>query len=231
MSVYKAKKILITAGPTREYIDPVRYISNDSSGKMGYAVAELLLEMGADIYMVSGPVSLSSSLPEHRIIRVKTGKEMYHACRNLFASIDIAIFCAAVADYTPEKMFQTKIKKTDDRLCIEFIKNVDIAYEFGRIRNDEQVSVGFALETDNMLDNARAKLIRKNFDMIVINSPNEGEGFGYDTNKVSLLNKDGSIRHYSLKPKKEVAGDIIEALSRIIVSSNKKVLQSCQDHL
>ena len=206
------KKILITAGPTREYLDPVRFISNQSTGKMGYAIAETLHQLGATVYLVSGPVSIASSFPEENIIAVETGKQMYAECQKLFNAIDIAIFCAAVADYTPKITSDCKIKKIETEVSIDFIKNVDIAHEFGKVKMPNQKSVGFALETNDILENARTKLKKKNFDLIVVNSPNENEGFGYDTNKIAILNKDLILTEFPLKSKQEVALDITKAL-------------------
>jgi phosphopantothenoylcysteine decarboxylase / phosphopantothenate---cysteine ligase len=206
------KKILITAGPTREFLDPVRFISNQSTGKMGYAIAETLHSLGANVYLVSGPVTITSCFPKEKIIAVETGKQMYAECEKLFDEVDIAIFCAAVADYTPKVTCDCKIKKIENEISIEFTKNVDIAYEFGRVKTQYQKSIGFALETDNVLDNAAAKLNKKNFDCIVANSPNKDEGFGYDTNKIAILKKDLTLTEYPLKSKHEVAQDIINTI-------------------
>lgn len=208
----KNKKILITAGPTREYLDPVRFISNQSTGKMGYAIAETLHNLRANVYLVSGPVTITSNFPKDKIIAVETGKQMYDECKKLFNELDIAIFCAAVADYTPKITSEIKIKKIENEISIEFIKNVDIAYEFGRVKTSQQKSIGFALETNNVLDNAASKLNKKNFDCIVANSPNKDEGFGYDTNKIAILKSDLSLTEYPLKSKHEVAQDIINAI-------------------
>lgn len=208
----KNKKILITAGPTREYLDPVRFLSNQSTGKMGYAIAETLHNLGANVYLVSGPVTITSNFPKDKIIDVETGKQMYEECQKLFSQVDIAIFCAAVADYTPKTTSEIKIKKIESEISIEFVKNVDIAYEFGKVKTQHQKSIGFALETNNVLDNATSKLNKKNFDCIVANSPNKDEGFGYDTNKISILKKDLTLTEYPLKSKHEVAQDIINAI-------------------
>ncbi|NCO62394.1 MAG: phosphopantothenoylcysteine decarboxylase [Flavobacteriales bacterium] len=207
--ILQNKNILITAGPTREYLDPVRFLSNESTGKMGYAIAEALHNLNANVYLVSGPVSIASNFPKEKIIHVKTGKQMYEACEKLFNRVDIAIFCAAVADYTPKIMSHCKIKKSENELSMTFVKNVDIAFEFGKVKTKQQKSIGFALETDNVLEHAIAKLNKKNFDCIVANSPNKGEGFGYDTNKIAIINKDLSISEYPLKVKHEVAQDIV----------------------
>jgi phosphopantothenoylcysteine decarboxylase/phosphopantothenate--cysteine ligase len=206
------KKILITAGPTREYIDPVRYITNESSGKMGYAIAETLYEMGADVYLISGPVNLTTTLPKDKITFVKTANEMFIECQKHFYSTNIAIFCAAVADYTPKITSEIKIKKIENECSLALKKNVDIAYEFGKIKTRFQQSVGFALETNDILANSKLKLEKKNFDLIVMNSPTEDQGFGHDTNKVSILSKDMFIDNFALKTKKEVAVDIANAI-------------------
>lgn len=208
----KNKKILITAGPTREYLDPVRFISNESSGKMGYAIAETLHQMGADVTLVSGPVSITSSFPKHKIISVLSGSQMYDASKTYFESIDIAIFCAAVADYMPKIISDIKIKKIENEVTLELIKNVDIALEFGKIKRKNQRSIGFALETNNVRENAIGKLKKKNFDLVVINSPNINEGFGYDTNKITIVDKEFSVITFPLKNKKDVAFDIIAQL-------------------
>lgn len=208
----KNKKILITAGPTREYLDPVRFISNQSTGKMGYAIAKTLHNLGANVYLVSGPVTITSNFPKDKIIDVETGKQMYVECQKLFNEVDIAIFCAAVADYTPKVTCDCKIKKIENEISIEFVKNVDIAYEFGKIKKQHQKSIGFALETNNVLDNAATKLNKKNFDCIVANTPNKDEGFGYDTNKIAILKKDLTLTEYPLKSKNEVAQDIINTI-------------------
>ena len=210
------KKILITAGPTREYIDPVRFISNESSGKMGYAIAEAFHNLGAEVYLISGPVTITTTFPKDKIIAIQTAKEMYLACKSLFGEIDIAIFCAAVADYTPKEVSEIKIKKIEDETTLVLKKNVDIALEFGKIKTEQQKSIGFALETNNILENAKAKLDKKNFDLIVVNSPNKNEGFGYDTNKISILTKNLALTEYALKNKHEVALDIVKVVEDII---------------
>lgn len=206
------KKILITAGPTREYLDPVRFLSNQSTGKMGYAIAEKLHNLGADVYLVSSPVTIISNFPKDKIIAVETGKQMYDECQKLFSQVDIAIFCAAVADYTPKIISEIKIKKIENEITIEFIKNVDIAYEFGKVKTPQQKSIGFALETNNVLENAASKLHKKNFDCIVANSPNTNEGFGYDTNKIAILKSDLTLIEYPLKSKHEAAQDIANTI-------------------
>ncbi|MBF2708417.1 phosphopantothenoylcysteine decarboxylase domain-containing protein [Flavobacterium soyangense] len=218
----KNKKILITAGPTREYIDPVRFISNESSGKMGYAIAEALHNLGANVILVSGPVSIASTFPNHKTIKVMTGNEMYLECQKHFDSVDIAIFCAAVADYKPKTSSEIKIKKIENEVVLELQKNVDIAFEFGKLKTVNQISVGFALETNNVLENSIGKLKKKNFDLVVMNSPNLNEGFGFDTNKISIIHSDLSTHNFPLKNKKEVALDIISSI-KINLRSKQKI--------
>ncbi|MFZ2285314.1 MAG: phosphopantothenoylcysteine decarboxylase [Lutibacter sp.] len=209
-------KILITAGPTREYLDPVRFISNESTGKMGYAIADLLYKNGADVTLISGPVSINSILPIQNIIQVKTANEMFEACKTYFDTTDVAIFSAAVADYRPKFQSECKIKKTAEVSVVEFVKNADLALEFGKVKNQHQISIGFALETNDIIENATKKLQTKNFDAIIINSPKEGEGFGFDTNKISILNKKGFLKIFPMKPKPAVAIDIINELVELL---------------
>lgn len=218
----KNKNILITAGPTREYLDPVRFISNESSGRMGYAIAEALHKMGANVILISGPVAIKSSFPNLKTIKVVTGNEMYLECQKHFNTIDIAIFCAAVADYKPKTISNIKIKKIKNNVVLELQKNVDIALEFGKLKTANQLSVGFALETNNVLENSIGKLKKKNFDLVVINSPNLNEGFGYDTNKISIIHSDLSLHHFPLKNKKEVALDIISSV-KINLKSKQRI--------
>jgi phosphopantothenoylcysteine decarboxylase/phosphopantothenate--cysteine ligase len=200
--------VLVTAGPTYEKIDPVRFISNYSSGKMGYAIAETLAQQGADVILVSGPTHLSPLHPNIRRVNVVSANEMYEECMQLFPSCNIAVMCAAVADFTPERREENKIKQKTD-LTISLTKTKDIAAELGRIKNDDQILVGFALETDNELSNAHEKLKSKNLDFIVLNSLNDtGSGFGVDTNKITIIDSDGTEIRFEMKPKKDVAKDI-----------------------
>lgn len=216
-SIFHNKKILITAGPTREAIDPVRYISNHSSGKMGYAIAAQLLHESAEVFMVSGPVCISLEHPRLKIVNVNSASEMYLACCRFFEEVDIAIFAAAVADYRPAKVAAQKIKKEDSAFMIHMVKNVDIAHEFGKVKTHKQISVGFALETNDELNHAMGKLDRKNFDMVVLNSMNDSNAtFGFDTNKINIIKSDYSRTEYSLKDKKEVAVDIIHELGILL---------------
>jgi phosphopantothenoylcysteine decarboxylase/phosphopantothenate--cysteine ligase len=206
----KGKKILITAGPTREAMDPVRYISNHSSGKMGYAIAEEFLKQGAEVFLVSGPVCIELKHPRLKLVKINSASEMYLACCRFFEQADVAVFAAAVADYRPAKVAEQKIKKEESTFTITMVKNVDIAYEFGKVKTDKQLSVGFALETNDELKHAIGKLGKKNFDMVVLNSMNDANAtFGFDTNKITIIKNDFSRTDYSLKNKKEVAEDIV----------------------
>jgi phosphopantothenoylcysteine decarboxylase/phosphopantothenate--cysteine ligase len=209
---FLGKKILITAGPTQESIDPVRFISNHSTGKMGYEIAKVAVSMGAEVVLVSGP----SSLEEPKgltLIKVTTAQEMFKAVEINFTGSDIIILSAAVADYTPKSVSDKKIKKKEEEFNIELAKTIDIAKETGKIKREGQITVGFALETDHEIENAKAKLSSKNLDLIVLNSLNDqGAGFGYDTNKITILGKDNKVRHFELKSKKEVASDILETI-------------------
>lgn len=212
-NIFKNKKVLITAGPTRESIDPVRYISNHSSGKMGYAIAEQFLEQGAEVFLVSGPVCIELQHPRLTLIKVNSALEMDLACCNFFEGVDIAVFAAAVADYRPEYIAKNKIKKDEPSFTIKMVKNVDIAYEFGKIKSSRQLSIGFALETNDELTHATGKLIRKNFDMVILNSMNDNKAtFGFDTNKITIISRDFTQKEFSLKHKTEVAKDIVDAI-------------------
>jgi phosphopantothenoylcysteine decarboxylase / phosphopantothenate---cysteine ligase len=207
------KKALVTAGPTYEALDPVRFIGNNSSGKMGYAIAEELAIQGAEVTLVSGPTSLTVNHPRIKILRVTSAEEMYQACVNNFSDTNITVLSAAVADYKPAHRADQKIKKSDATLIIELIKTRDIAAELGKLKKKEQFTVGFALETENEKNNAEKKIANKNFDLIVLNSLNDaGAGFGHDTNKITLIDKNNKATEYNLKSKKEVAIDIVNAI-------------------
>lgn len=209
----KGKKVLITAGPTYEAIDPVRFIGNYSSGKMGYALAEEAAQEGAQVTLVSGPTHLSINHPLIEVIRVKSGKEMFDACEKVYSDSDINIFAAAVADYAPSSPAEQKIKKTTESFEIEMSKTIDIAKTLGERKSVKQFNVGFALETNNEMENAIGKIHSKNFDLIVLNSlQDSGAGFGHDTNKIALIDKANNIQHFELKTKKEVAQDIINSI-------------------
>jgi len=207
------KKVLITAGPTYEKIDPVRFIGNYSSGKMGFALAETCAEQGAEVTLVSGPVMLQTNHPNIHRIDVESANEMYEAATKHFPKADITILCAAVADFTPKSTADKKIKRKGDDLTIMLQPTQDIAAALGATKKKKQVLVGFALETDNELNNAKDKMKRKNFDFIVLNSlQDKGAGFRVDTNKVTIIDKHNGITAYDTKSKIEVAKDIIEAI-------------------
>ncbi len=214
----EGKKVLITAGPTHEKIDPVRFIGNYSSGKMGYALAEECANRGAEVTLVSGPVNLRAENPAIHTVNVESAREMLSACQEVFPDVDVAVMCAAVADYAPAHPQDHKIKREhQDVPTIELIKNPDIAATLGKEKRQSQVLVGFALETDNEFSNATEKLQRKNLDMIVLNSMRDkGAGFGTDTNKVSIFDRSGNRIDFPLKSKKDVATDIVnEIVSRL----------------
>lgn len=213
-SKLKGKKILITAGPTHEPIDPVRYISNYSTGKMGYALAEVFALYGAEVVLVSGPTALKYPDKVAQFIAVKSAEEMFSACQNIFPSSDIAIFSAAVADYKPENKSTNKIKSGDNDQSLQLVKTVDIAQELSKQKKKNQISIGFALETEHEFEHAKNKLKKKNLDMIVLNSlKDEGAGFGHDTNKVTVIEKNNKIHNFGLKSKREVALDILQLVA------------------
>lgn len=208
----KGKRLLITAGPTYEKIDPVRFIGNYSSGKMGYALAEVCAERGAEVTLVSGPVNLQAVHPNIRRVDVESAEEMYRASVEAFPQADAAILCAAVADFTPEVVAGTKIKREKEDLVLRLKPTHDIAAELGRMKRDGQKLVGFALETNDELKHAQDKMARKNLDFIVLNSLNDkGAGFRCDTNKITIVEPQGATP-YPLKNKQEVAADIIDKL-------------------
>lgn len=207
-------RVLITAGPTYEPLDPVRFIGNHSTGKMGYALAEAFAALGAEVTLISGPTNLPD--PAHtgiRTQRVETADQMYAAAAAVAPEADVWVFAAAVADYKPAHVATEKIKKAGDTLTLELVKNVDIAATLGKTKRPEQFSVGFALETNNEQAHALDKLHRKNFDLVVLNSLRDaGAGFRHDTNKVTLLDAQGQTRIFEVKPKAEVAQDIVDAV-------------------
>jgi phosphopantothenoylcysteine decarboxylase / phosphopantothenate---cysteine ligase len=213
----KDKKALISAGPTYEPIDPVRFVGNYSSGKMGMAIAEELANRGADVDLVLGPSAERTHHKNITVHHVKTASEMYDSCMTLFAKANIAIMCAAVADYTPAVTEEEKIKKNGENLLVELIKTKDILKSLGEIKKKGQLLVGFALETTNEKEYALSKLSKKNADMVVLNSLNDpGAGFGYDTNKITIFEKDGSERVYDQKPKQQVAKDIVDRIVNML---------------
>ena len=211
------KKILITAGPTYEPIDPVRFIGNHSSGKMGFALAEEMANNNFDVTLVAGPVSLEISNKNITRYNVTTANEMYEKAVEIFPTCDAAILCAAVADYAPKTFSDQKIKRNENALSIELVPNKDIAKTLGEMKTISQKLVGFALETENATSNAEIKLKKKNLDFIVLNSLNDnGAGFKHDTNKIKIVESNGIITDFDLKTKTEVAKDIIYKLKAIL---------------
>lgn len=212
-SVARGKRVILTAGPTQEALDPVRYISNHSTGKMGYAIAHAFALAGADVTLISGPVSMPAPDSSIRLIKVRSAQDMYEACEERFEACDLAIFSAAVADYTPRMVSDRKIKKKETEFQLQLTKTVDIAATLGQRKKEHQLLVGFALETDNEMANAADKLHRKNLDYVILNSMNDtGAGFAHDTNKITVIEKSGVIRQFELKSKQEVGQDILEII-------------------
>lgn len=212
------KKVLVTAGPTYERIDPVRFIGNFSTGKMGYAIAEEAAARGAEVTLVSGPTALSTVSSRIRRVDVESARQMLAAAQEAFADADIAIMTAAVADYAPAEVFDSKIKREKAQFdSIQLVKNPDIAATLGREKRSGQILVGFALETDHAIDNGRDKLARKNLDMIVVNSlADKGAGFGTDTNRISIISaRTDTPVDYPLKSKKAVAADILDSIASL----------------
>jgi phosphopantothenoylcysteine decarboxylase/phosphopantothenate--cysteine ligase len=210
------KQVLVTAGPTQESIDPVRYIGNRSSGKMGYAIAEAFASQGARVHLVSGPVSLQMNHPLVEVTRVASASEMYDACKALAGAMDIAVFNAAVADFTPVVRSSQKMKRGKEEWSLRLKPTRDIAGELGREKREGQMFVGFALETGHGMENAAAKLETKNLDLVVLNSLEEGTGFESDTNRVTMIDRAGKVEEYELKPKQQVAADLVERVIKMI---------------
>jgi phosphopantothenoylcysteine decarboxylase/phosphopantothenate--cysteine ligase len=214
----QGKKFLVTAGPTHEAIDAVRFIANASSGKMGFALAEELASRGAEVILVAGPVSVTCNHPRIQRVDVISALDMLSACEKVFPSCDAAFFTAAVADYRPATAHAGKMKKSAENLQLELVKNPDIAKQISANKKVHQHVVGFALEMDNQRENALSKLTSKNLDMIALNSPaDEGAGFGTDTNKVTLFLKSGKQLDLPLKSKRHVAIDIVSIFIREIL--------------
>lgn len=212
----QGKRVLITAGPTYEKIDPVRFIGNYSSGKMGFALAEECARRGAEVDLVSGPVSLEIHHPRVHRTNVESAHEMYQAAAEHFPQADVAILCAAVADFAPTQVAGTKIKREGDELVLHLSPTHDIAQHLGTMKREGQIMVGFALETNDEETNAKDKLKRKNLDFIVMNSlQDKGAGFRHDTNKVTLIDAQGK-EEYPLKSKKEVAEDIVNRICTLL---------------
>lgn len=210
------KKVLITAGPTYEAIDPVRFVGNHSSGKMGYALAEEAANLGAEVFLVSGPTHLKLKNSTIQKIAVTSAEEMYNACHSIYSQVDLAILAAAVADFRPKIKADQKIKKDQAALLIELEPTLDILASLGKIKK-KQFLVGFALETENEIENAKKKLNKKNLDFIVLNSLNDaGAGFGSNTNKITIIDKNEQIQSFELKSKTEVAKDIFNILRPVL---------------
>ncbi|MGN6250017.1 MAG: bifunctional phosphopantothenoylcysteine decarboxylase/phosphopantothenate--cysteine ligase CoaBC [Ginsengibacter sp.] len=208
----KGKKVLVTAGPTYESIDPVRFISNHSSGKMGIAIANAFFEKGADVRLVLGPTQINAEAGIS-VERVTSAEEMFNACMKEFSGYDIIVMAAAVADYTPKISSEKKIKKKREEFTLELKKTKDILFEAGRKKSAKQTLVGFALETNDEKQNALKKLKQKNADLIILNSMNDaGAGFGFDTNQITIFDKKGKEKKFPAKTKKEVAEDIVNAI-------------------
>ncbi len=213
----KGKNVLITAGPTYEAIDPVRFIGNHSSGKMGFAIATACARRGAKVTLICGPTNLSIQHNQVDLIKITSADEMYRAADQAFDTCDIAIFAAAVADYKPAVVANQKIKKSGENLSIDLVKNVDIAASLGAKKHKHQVMVGFALETNDEVNHAIQKIHKKNLDFIVLNSLNDpGAGFMHDTNRVTILDRTGNKTEYILKHKEAVAEDILDYLLKYI---------------
>ena len=214
---FKGKKVIVTAGPTFESIDPVRFIGNHSSGKMGYRIAEELLVRGAHVILVSGPTKEELEHNNLTLIPIKTADEMLAAVQLHWKNCSYGVFSAAVADYRPKSIADQKIKKNDDELSIQLIKNPDVLKWAGDTKSSDQILVGFALETNDLLENGKKKLAKKNLNLIVLNSlEDKGAGFGVDTNKISILDNHNNLVEFELKSKKEVAGDIVSHLKTYI---------------
>ena len=216
-SELSGRKALVTAGPTHESFDPVRYIGNQSTGKMGVALAKELAQRGAAVELVLGPSSLEINDPRIRVTRVQSAEEMYNACLDIFPSVQIAVMSAAVADYTPVSFSSEKIKKNSETFTLELSRTKDILQALGEKKKPRQILVGFALENTDEAAYARKKLKSKNADMIVLNSlNNEGAGFGFDTNQVTIFEKDGAEIPYGQKSKQQVARDIVDRIINLL---------------
>ena len=213
----EGQTILITAGPTYESIDPVRFIGNHSSGKMGYAIAENCLNRGANVILVSGPTKLTLSHPNLKLIAIQSAEQMFSEVQKEWKNSTVGIFSAAVADYRPEVVADQKIKKKDDSLTLTLVKNPDILSWAGENKAGQQVLVGFALETTNAIENGNEKLSRKNLDLIVVNTlEDEGAGFGHDTNKISIIDNHNKITRFELMTKSQTAIEIVDYLKKYI---------------
>lgn len=209
---YAGKKVLVTAGPTYEQIDPVRFIGNHSSGKMGFAIAEKALQKGAEVLLITGPTQCRLQHPNLTLVKIQSAEQLLKAVQEHWSAQDMGIFSAAVADYRPAEMAESKIKKKDEELTIRLVKNPDVLAWAGANKNS-QVVIGFALETDNGMEHALGKLQRKNLDAIVLNELGEtGVGFGHDTNQVQLIDKNNKITRFELQSKADLAEHLLDAL-------------------
>lgn len=221
--ILAGKTICVTAGPTYEQIDPVRFIGNNSSGKMGFAIAESLASKGASVKLIAGPTHLNTKNCNIERIDVKSAEQMYNATVKEFEQADVAILSAAVADYTPKNVFSQKVKKADNVLNIELQPTKDILAQLGRMKTDKQTLVGFALETNDEENNAKQKLSKKNLDFIVLNSLNDKNAcFGFDTNKVTIIDSNGNMTKTDLKSKSEIAEDVVSKLIDTIKEKESK---------
>ena len=214
----KVKKIVVTAGPTIESVDPMRYITNRSTGKMGYSIANEAIKRGADVTLISGPTNLTPPQNLKKLVKIESAQDMYDAVIDNLDKNDVIIKSAAVADYKPKNYSNKKIKKSDNDLVIELDRNKDIAYEIGKIKNNK-ILVGFAAETNDLLENATNKIKKKNLDFIVANDlTKEGAGFGVDTNIVKIIDKEGNISDYPKMKKEEVANVILDKVKSLLKS-------------
>ena len=212
----KGKSIIVTAGPTVESIDPMRYITNRSTGKMGYSIAKEAIERGADVTLITGPTNLTPPQNLKKLVKIESAKDMYEAVLENLDENDVVIKSAAVADYKPKNYSNKKIKKSDDDLVIELDRNKDIAQEIGKIKNNK-ILVGFAAETNDLIENASLKIKKKNIDFIVANDlTKEGAGFGVDTNIVKIIDKEGNITEYPKMKKEEVANIILDKIKELL---------------
>jgi len=213
----QGRKVLVTAGPTYEKIDPVRFIGNYSTGKMGFALAEAFAERGAEVVLIAGPVSIETQMEGIRRVDVESAAQMYEQVLTYAGDCDVVVSCAAVADFTPARQVGEKMKRGAEKVVLELSPTPDIAAELGRRKREGQVLVGFALETNDELEHALQKLHKKNLDLIVLNSlKDERAGFGYDTNKVTMIDRQENRYAYPLKTKKEVAGDIADRVVKLL---------------
>jgi phosphopantothenoylcysteine decarboxylase/phosphopantothenate--cysteine ligase len=215
---FKGKKVMITSGPTQEAIDPVRFISNHSSGKMGAAIADTFAEQGAQVHLVLGKGAVKPENTSIKIYPVTSAEDMYQASSDLHPQMDICVFAAAVADYAPKNVAAEKIKKDGEGMTIELVKNIDIALTLGKLKSPHQVHVGFALETENEEFYAKSKLEKKNFNLIVLNSMRDaGAGFQHDTNKVRIFTEEGKSFESEVLPKNQIAELIIREIKNLPV--------------